>query len=94
MHDVEIITETEGANQWTYAVRVFHDGRTRDHTVTLNWSDYDLWSHGRSAPEKVVQAVFAYFSRHGPDMDIPAKFDCSLIRRQFPNADAELPKLI
>ena len=62
--------------------------------VTLSWPDYDLWSHGRVAPEKVVHAAFEFLLAHEPATSILSKFDCSLIRRYFPEVDAELPKMI
>ena len=62
--------------------------------MTLSWSDYDLWSHGRVAPEKAVHAAFKFLLAHEPAMSILARFDCSLIRRYFPNVDRELPSLL
>lgn len=94
MAEIEIISETEGRNAWSYTVRVFTDGRKHDYTVTLAWSDYDLWSHGRVAPERVVQAAFEFLLAREPATSILAKFDCSVIRRYFPDVDRELPKLL
>jgi len=94
MPEIEIGTETEGANQWRYAVRVFEGGRRFDYSVTLSWADYDLWSHGRVAPERVVRALFAYLLRNEPAANIKSQFDCSVVRRFFPDIDAELPKMI
>ena len=91
---IEIKNETEGKNSWGYEVCVKENGCSHDYKVTLSWSDYDLWSHGRVAPEKVVQAAFKYLLAQEPASSILPKFDCSLIRRYFPEADAELPKMI
>lgn len=94
MADIEIGEETEGANHWAYPVRVFHDGKTHDYQVTLGFSDYDLWSRGRVSPSRVVQAAFEFLlEREGPGA-ILSKFDCSVIRRYFPDVDQRLPKLI
>ena len=94
MATVEITTETEGKNQWIYQVVVTEKGSTQEHRVTLSWPDYDLWSHGRVAPEKVVQAAFDFLLEREPASDILAKFDCSVIRRYFPEVDSELPKML
>jgi len=94
MTQIHIGREIEGRNQWSYDVQVEDQGDSHDYHVTLSWSDYDLWSHGRVAPEKVVRAAFEFLlERESPSM-ILAKFDCSVIRRYFPAVDQELPKLI
>lgn len=94
MAQIEIGTETEGKNQWSYEVRVTENGRPYDYMVTLSWPDYDLWSHGRVAPEKVVRAAFEFLLTKEPASSILSKFDCSLIRRYFPEVDQELPGMV
>jgi len=94
MPQIEVGTETEGHNHWGYQVCVREKGRSHDYLVTLSWPDYDLWSHGRVAPEKVVRAAFEFLLQREPATSILAKFDCSLIRRYFPEVDAELPKMV
>jgi len=91
MATIEIGTETEGNNHWAYEVTVRDDGRLYHYHVTLSWSDYDLWSHGRVAPERVVRAAFDFLLEKEPPSSILAKFDCALIRRFFPEVDRELP---
>ena len=94
MAEIDIVTETEGQNQWTYLVRVFNDGQTHQYEVTLNWSDYDLWCHGRVAPEKVVYGAFEFLLKREEPASILKKFDCSVIRRYFPEVDGELSKMV
>jgi spore germination protein YaaH len=94
MPTIEIGTETEGANQWAYEVVVKDNGRRLEYAVTLSWRDYDHWSHGRVAPQKVVKAAFEFLLSKEPADSIVAKFDCSLIRRYFPEVDRELPGMI
>lgn len=94
MTSIEIGTETEGKNHWGYQVSVQENGHSHNYRVTLSWPDYDLWSHGRVAPEKVVHAAFEFLLEREPASSILAKFDCSLIRRYFPEVDAELPKMV
>lgn len=90
-HVIHIGTETEGTNRWTYDVRVEAAGHTHEYEVTLGWADYDLWSRGRVAPERVVRAAFEFLLDKEPASSILSKFDCSVIRRYFPEVDAELP---
>jgi hypothetical protein len=94
MPTIHIGTETEGKNNWMYEVQVREGGRAHDYHVTLSWSDYDLWCHGRVAPERVVRAAFEFLLEKEPVTSILAKFDCSVIRRYFPDVDRELPKKI
>ncbi|MBB6430252.1 hypothetical protein [Algisphaera agarilytica] len=94
MAEIEVGQEVEHATSWAYDVTVFADGRTFPHAVTLSFQDYDLWCRGRVSPSRVVEAVFKFLLDHGSAQDIPPKFDCSVVRRKFDEADAELPKLI
>ncbi len=94
MPTITIGTETEETNRWRYAVTVEDGGRRHAYDVTLSWSDYDLWSHGRVAPEKVVKAAFEFLLQREPATSIMSKFDCAVIRRYFPDVDAELPKMM
>ncbi|MFI4861200.1 MAG: hypothetical protein ACIAXF_11005 [Phycisphaerales bacterium JB063] len=94
MAEIEVGQETETARHWAYDVRVFEGGRTYDYAVTLSFQDYDLWSRGRVAPSRVVEACFEYLLTNEGAKDISPKFDCSVIRRYFPSVDAELPKLL
>ncbi|MEM7682266.1 MAG: hypothetical protein AAF288_09960 [Planctomycetota bacterium] len=93
-HEIEIGQEDEGPSNWAYQVRVFAQGRTHDYRVTLSFQDYDLWSRGRVAPERVAKAAFAFLLEREPADAILPKFDCSVIRRYFPEVDRELPALI
>jgi len=91
MAEIEIGTETEESNGWRYPVRVFTEGKTFDYDVTLSFADYDHWSHGRVPPSRVVEAAFGFLLDKEPASAILSKFDCSVIRRYFPEVDAELP---
>ena len=93
MSEIEIGPETEEASCWRYEVRVFADGRTHDFEVTLSFADYDHWSHGRVGPSRVVESAFEFLLQREPATSILSKFDCSVIRRYFPEVDEKLPKL-
>lgn len=94
MANIRIGTETEGSNNWQYEVAVEDAGSVHEFVVTLSWVDYDLWSHGRVAPERVVRAAFEFLLQNEPVSQITQRFDCSIIRRYFPHVDQELPRLI
>ena len=92
MANIDIETEVDTERGWEYEVAV-DDGTTYRYAVTLNWAEYDLWCHGRIAPQRVVRAAFEFLLKREPASAILRKFDCAIIRRYFPDVDAELPKL-
>lgn len=93
MAEIEIGQETEGTNRWSYKVNVFDAGKRHTYDVTLSFQDYDLWSHGSLAPSKVVEKAFRFLLERESADEIMSRFDCSVIRRYFPEVDAELPKM-
>ncbi|WP_432797974.1 hypothetical protein [Poriferisphaera sp. WC338] len=93
MAEIEIGTETEKHNGWSYEVRVFEEGRVLSFAVTLSFADYDLWSGGSIPPSRVVHKAFLFLLKNEPATSILSKFDCSIIRRYFPQVDQELPKM-
>jgi len=92
MAEIDVKTETDSDRGWTFDVELRDNGQTFTYEVSLSWSDYDLWSHGQFAPERVVQAAFRFLLEREPASAILSKFDCGVIRRYFPDADRELPK--
>ncbi|MFA9480349.1 hypothetical protein ACERK3_18925 [Phycisphaerales bacterium AB-hyl4] len=94
MPEIEIGPETEGDNCWSYEVQVFDAGRTHQYDVTLSWSDYDLWSRGRVPPSRVVETAFKFLLDREPATAIMPRFDCSVIRRYFPDVDKQLPTML
>ena len=91
MTQINVKTENESPRGWAFAVELTDNGTTHQYDVTLSWSDYDLWSHGRVAPERVVKAAFEFLLDNEPASAIMSKFDCAVIRRYFPEVDSELP---
>ncbi len=94
MAEIEVGTETEQDNRWSYDVKVYDDGRSYEYDVTLSFADYDLWSRGRVPPSRVVEAAFEFLLRNEPASSIMSRFDCSVIRRYFPEVDRALPKMV
>ncbi len=93
-HTINILTEVDNERGWTFTVELSDDGAEHRYTVTLGWRDYDHWSHGRVAPERVVRAVLRFLLERESPAQIMPRFDCAVIRRYFPEVDQALPKLI
>ena len=93
MPRILIKTEIEKNNGWDFEVEV-HDPDAHHFQVSLNWSDYDLWSRGKVAPEKVVEGAFRFLLEREPADAIFKRFDCAVIRRYFPEVDKTLPGMI
>ena len=92
---IDVKTEEDSPRGWAFGVELEDDaGQAHSYSVTLNWSDYDLWSRGQVAPERVVRAAFEFLLQREPTASILPKFDCAIIRRYFPEVDHELPKLL
>lgn len=94
MAEIEVGEETEARHHWAYAVSVFDAGRKHDYAVTLSFQDYDLWSRGRVSPSRVVETAFRFLLANEPAGSIMSRFDCSVIRRYFPQVDQELPEML
>ncbi len=88
--EVEIGPEVEGPRGWSYEVTVYDGGRVLRHAVTLSFPDYDLWSRGQAPPSRVVRRVMRFLHERGPADRVPRAFDCSTVRRQFPEIDTAL----
>ncbi len=95
--DVEILSERENSSGWLFEARVIGDdgGGLCRVTLLLAWADYNLWSvDGADRPTAVAEAILSYLiSEVGPEA-VPDRFDASILRRKFPDADREIPKLI
>ena len=97
MTDFEILSERENSSGWWFEARVIGDegGGLRRVTLLLAWADYNLWSvDGADRPTAVAEAALCYLlSKVGADA-LPGRFDASILRIKFPDADREIPKLI
>jgi hypothetical protein len=93
---VEIISEQECSGHWRFEVQVLDDQAIlRRHTVTLAWADYNLWSQdGADEPARVVDAVMGFLLSRDRAGALPGKFDASMTRRRFADADTVIPTLI
>lgn len=93
MATIHIEQETELSNCWEYQVQVSTRRQAYAFVVTLNWSDYDHWSHGRVSPSVVVDAVMRFCLEKQTPQEMAEKFDCALVRRRYPELDAALPEM-
>ncbi len=94
MPNIHVKTEEDQGRGWKFGVEVDANGKVHTYEVTLNWSDYDLWSRGQVAPERVIQAAFRFLLQREPAGEILSRFDCAMIRRYFADVDKVLPTLI
>ncbi|MFN7021755.1 MAG: hypothetical protein ACK4WH_10570 [Phycisphaerales bacterium] len=80
--EVVVDHEREAANGWVFGVLVRRPGSTESrHDVSLSWVDYEHWSHGAAAPERVARAVVECLLASAPDRTLPSAFDASTARR-------------
>lgn len=96
MPQVEIMSENEVKGGWEFIAQVLtDDGDLHRHRVSLSWADYNLWSaDGGDQPEKVIEAVIGFLLSQTPAESLAERFDASIVRRRFADADEQIPKLI
>ncbi|HMN95168.1 MAG TPA: hypothetical protein PKC43_02275 [Phycisphaerales bacterium] len=91
---VEIRSESEVPGGLRFAAAAERDGRAISVEVRLSWADYNLWSpDGADAPERVARAALLFLLSRS-EGDPPASFDAAMLRRRFPEADAEIARLL
>jgi hypothetical protein len=93
---VEIVRECEQASGWTFDAQVIDDaGELRRHRVNLAWVDYNHWSaSGSDEPAAIAAAVLRFLLTRLDAAEIRGRFDASLVRRLFADADEQIPALI
>lgn len=92
MAKVDIQSQSQSDNGWSYEVLLDHNGSQSRYSVTLSQSDYEQWTQGKVPPERVIEAAFEFLLEREPASSIMSEFDCSVMRRYFPEVDQELPK--
>lgn len=91
MTTIHVQTEEDSPRGWLFRVEITDGSQSYEYAVTLSWSDYDHWGHGRVSPEKVVRAAMEFLLERESAEQILSRFDCAVIRRYFPEVDRELP---
>ena len=96
MAQIEILSEQEQPGCWRFDVQILDGaGSLRRHAISLAWADYNLWSQdGADEPSRVVDAAINFLLARTDAKDLPVKFDASLARRRFADADQVIPTLI
>ncbi len=97
MAPLQIITERENANGWSYQVQTAAGNapEPRRFTMQLSWADYNHWSSaGSDPPQRVAEAVLRFLLDRLEPHDLPEQFDASLARRRFDDADQLIPRSI
>ena len=96
MAQIEILSEQEQPGCWRFEVQVLDAGGSLHRiNVSLSWADYNLWSQdGADQPARVVDAAINFLLSRTAAGDLPVKFDASLARRRFADADRMIPTLI
>lgn len=88
--DVSVQTEREVDRGWVFEVVVSRGESTARHDVSLSWVDYEHWSHGAAAPERVAKAVLECLLTLDPGRALPRAFDASTARRWVAGFDERL----
>ncbi|TVQ52743.1 MAG: hypothetical protein EA377_09605 [Phycisphaerales bacterium] len=97
MAQIEILSEEVAENGWRFQLQVLDDaGGLRRYAVSLAWVDYNHWSpDGADAPAAVAEAALrCLLDCAAPSMEVPERFDASVVRRMVPDADAEIVRRI
>ena len=96
MAQVEIISEQELPGAWRFEAQVLDDqGQLSPHRITMAWADYNLWSaDGADEPGAVVEAAVLFMLSRMPARELTVKFDVSIARRKFADADDVIPQMI
>jgi hypothetical protein len=79
--EVVIGREVEETGAWLFDVTIRRGQAESQHRLRLAWADYEYWSHGSTAPERVAKAVVESVLELAPDREVPAKFDAAAGRR-------------
>ena len=93
----EIINEREQTGGWSYRVQspAPNSGQLHHFNMQLSWADYNHWSAtGNDTPQSVAEAVLGFLLDRLEPHDLPDKFDASLARRRFEDADQLIPTMI
>ncbi len=94
MTQINIVSETKTDRGWAYSVQLQDGSSQHNYSVTLSESDYQKWAGDRVSPAETVKTAFEFLLDRESASSILSQFDCSVIRRYFPEVDRELPKQI
>lgn len=85
---VVITTETETERGWWFDARITpHAGPARSVRLRLDWSDYEHWTRGKTAPSVAAEALLRAAITLGDANLLPDSFDAAALRRRLPGLD-------
>lgn len=95
MAPIVVESEEEAGEGWQFVVRIDpadRQGHSLRIELTLSWADYNFWSGGMRPPSDVASEVVSFALKKSAEskIEIPKRFDASIIRRLFPGADDAL----
>lgn len=89
------VNQTGSSDPLTFDVSVSDLAGATRHRVSMRASLFSHLAGDRAAtPEEVVAAAFCFMLDREPKEAILGEFDLSVIKRYFPEFDAELPKYL
>lgn len=82
--------EVPTSSGWRYTIQLEHPHSTSTHTLnlTLSWVDHDYWTGGTLAPSTTIERIVETLLN--ARIAIPARADCSTLRRFYPGLDLAL----
>jgi len=93
--EILIEREVEIDRGWSFdVVAKAPDGGETRFRVRLSWADYNLWSGGRVAPERVALAAVRFMTQRGGAGSLGSDFDLAALRQRDPAIDRELPGML
>jgi len=95
MAQVTVEEETEEPRGWRFRIRIEGDETPAGAVdLRLDWSDYDLWSRGRTPPSRVAAALVEFLLARAGEKGLRRSFDAARVRREHPDVDESLPGLL
>jgi len=88
---ISVAGKPEGAD-WEFQVRLTEGKRETHHRVTVAKSYYEKLSGGKISPEDFVRQAFEFLLAREPKEAILRAFDITVIKRYFPEFEAEMQR--
>src|SRR5262249_4716543 len=79
--EVVVGRERDCPGGWEFEVTIRRGEACTEHRVRLSWVDYEYWSHGAAAPERVVRAAVESILDLASAPELPETFDAAAGRR-------------
>jgi hypothetical protein len=89
---IDIISEQETAQGWTFSVALIDDdGGLHRTELRLSFPDYNLWCPaGSLSPGAVAESVMESMLKRTALESLPKSFDASMLRLKDPSTDREI----